>query len=421
MIPLLEQRGYDVLPPARVSGQIPDAIKTSEVNNVYVFNVLSSWAGPSVDLRDVVKVDIAGFLASRPYRMDAAGEPVLRVILLDQFEELFTFAPEHWQERAELIRQLAEALERDRLLRIVLVMRRESVAQLETYAPQLPQGLRARFALDRLSPKAAQQAIEGPLARTDRKIEPEASQRLVEELRTITVRGAGGEDIKTLDQFIEPVWLQVACAKLWGDLPPDVHTITPAHIETYSDVDKTLMRYYDDALNAAVTKTGVSNDRLRLWVDRYLITPGDARTVYRGPESTGREDNAIPNAAVDVLEQMRLIRAETRAGGERWYELTHDRFVAPIRESNRVLERAIRAPAATAEIASRGRCQRRCDTRGHPFLRDVDDLAEYQRTDGEIERLLTLNKSEPKTAVRKAPTVLGNVADYLWQKDKLDP
>jgi hypothetical protein len=36
LIPLLEQRGYDVLPPARVSGRIPDAIKTSEVNNVFV-------------------------------------------------------------------------------------------------------------------------------------------------------------------------------------------------------------------------------------------------------------------------------------------------------------------------------------------------------------------------------------------------
>jgi hypothetical protein len=40
LIPLLEARGYEVLPPARVSGRIPRAIKTSEVNNVYVFNVL---------------------------------------------------------------------------------------------------------------------------------------------------------------------------------------------------------------------------------------------------------------------------------------------------------------------------------------------------------------------------------------------
>src|SRR5438045_3199749 len=136
LIPLLEQRGYEVLPPARVSGRIPDAIKTTEVDNVYVFNVLWSWADPNVDPRDLVNVDIdiAGFLAARAHRKDAAGEPVLRVILLDQFEELFTFAPERWHERAELIRQLAKALEHDPLLRVVLVMRREFVGQLETYA-----------------------------------------------------------------------------------------------------------------------------------------------------------------------------------------------------------------------------------------------------------------------------------------------
>jgi hypothetical protein len=338
LIPLLEQRGYEVLPSARVSGRIPDAIKTTEVDNVYAFNVLSSWAGPSVDPRELVNVDIAGFLASRPHRKDAAGEPVLRVVLLDQFEELFTFAPERWQERAALIRQLAEALEGDPLLRIVLVMRREFVGQLETYAPLLPQDLRIMgFALDPLGPEAAQQAVEGPLARTDRRIEPRASQRLVQQLRKITVRGAGGEDVETVDQFVEPVQLQVACAKLWDDLPPDVHTITPAHIETYGDVDKALKRFYEDALTAAATKTGVSNDRLRLWVDRYLITPGGRRgMVYRGSDGTGHEERAIPNAVVDVLEEKHLIRAEARAGGERWYELTHDRFVAPIRESNRV-------------------------------------------------------------------------------------
>src|SRR5260370_38782474 len=79
-----------------------------------------------------------------------------------------------------------------------------------------------------------------------------------------------------------------------------------------------------------------ANYRMRVWVDRYSITPGGTGgMVYRGPESTGREDNAIPNAAVDVLGQMRLIRADTRAAGERWYELTHDRFVGPSRESNR--------------------------------------------------------------------------------------
>jgi hypothetical protein len=424
LIPLLEARGYEVLPPARVSGRIPDAVKNTGVDNVYAFNILSSWAGPSVDPRDLVKVDIAGFLASCSHRKDAAGEPVLRVVFLDQFEELFTFARERWRERAALIRQLAEALEHDPLLRIVLVMRREFVAQLETFAPLLPQGLRTRFALDQLGPKAAQEAIEGPLARTDRKIEPEASQRLVEELRTITVRGAGGEDVETVGPSVEPVQLQVACAKLWDDLPPDVHTITAAHIETYGDVDKALKRFYEDALNAAETKTGVSKDRLRLWVDRYLITPGGTRgMVYRGPESTGREERAIPNAAVDVLEEKHLIRAEARPGGERWYELTHDRFIGPIRDAIRVWkehyerrQRRWKLLRATGLGASVG-----VAVVGIVFYAALRHYTEYDRTDGAIKELLALNVRDPEAAERKAPTVLGNVAAYLWQQNQKAP
>ncbi len=313
---------------------------------------------------------------------------MLRVVLLDQFEELFTFAPERWQERAALIRQLAEALEGDPLLRVVLVMRREFVGQLETHAPLLPEDLRITpFALDQLEPEAAQEAIEGPLARTDRKIAPEASQRLVEELRTITVRGVGGENVETVVPSIEPVGLQVACAKLWDDLPPDVHTITSAHIETYGDVDKALKQFYEDALNAAATKTGVSEDRLRLWVDRYLITPGGTRgMVYRGPESTGREERAIPNAAVDVLEERHLIRAEARAGGERWYELTHDRFVGPIKESNRVWKEAY------DRRQRRGKVLRAAGIGASVgvaivvilFYAALSLLSEYNRTDGAI-------------------------------------
>src|SRR5262249_43163728 len=92
--------------------------------------------------------------------------------------------------------------------------------------------------------------------------------------------------IETVGPSVEPVQLQVACAKLWDDLPPDVHTITSAHIETYGDVDKALKRFYDDALSAAVTKTGGSKDRLRLGVDRSLITPGGA--VSEGATGGGK-------------------------------------------------------------------------------------------------------------------------------------
>src|SRR5258708_33047772 len=52
------------------------------------------------------------------------------------------------------------------------------------------------------------------------------------------------------------------------------------------------------------------------------------------------------------------------------------------------------------------------------FYAALSLLSEYNRTDGAIENLLTLNNTDPKTAQQKAPTVLGNVAASLWQQHK---
>ena len=51
--------------------------------------------------------------------------------------------------------------------------------------------------------------------------------------------------------------------------------------------------------------------------------------VHRGFKSTG----GIPNTAVDILEKKYLIRKGERSGAQ-WYELTHDRFIKPILDSN---------------------------------------------------------------------------------------
>ena len=53
--------------------------------------------------------------------------------------------------------------------------------------------------------------------------------------------------------------------------------------------------------------------------------------LYSREEKT---TGGLPNKVVDILQQKYLIRQEWRSGS-RWYELTHDRLIEPIRESNR--------------------------------------------------------------------------------------
>jgi formylglycine-generating enzyme required for sulfatase activity len=75
-----------------------------------------------------------------------------------------------------------------------------------------------------------------------------------------------------------------------------------------------------------------------------LITPEGRR----GLALQGQTETAgLPNAAVTALENHHLIRSEVRAGS-RWYELSHDRLVEPIVQSNAAWEAARQTPLRTA-------------------------------------------------------------------------
>ena len=46
------------------------------------------------------------------------------MVVFDQFEEIFTIHPEYWEHREIFFNQLAEALDQDRYLRVVLLSAR---------------------------------------------------------------------------------------------------------------------------------------------------------------------------------------------------------------------------------------------------------------------------------------------------------
>jgi uncharacterized repeat protein (TIGR02543 family) len=330
VIPLLTKEDFEVLPVARVRGFELKDIDFKEIPNIYVFNTLVGWAGDNVKPRSLVSTSIGTFLKEREHLVDEQGLPLPRVTIFDQFEELFTSYPGRWEEREDFFRQVAEALEADPLLRVLFVIREDYLASLDSYLHLLHERLRTRYRLERLRADSACQAVERPLRDTGRKFAEGVALSLVYKLLNIRVENAAGEIVEVPGEYVEPVQLQVVCQSLWINLPRDVTEITSDHLEEFGDVQEALRSFYKKAIKTAKREKGVSERDLRQWFNEKLITPAGTRgTVFRGKEQT----EGIPNSAVDVLEAQHIIRAEIRAGA-RWYELTHDRFIEPIRKYN---------------------------------------------------------------------------------------
>lgn len=344
VVPKLQaEEGCEVLPVARVRGDIPAGIQAVQIQNLYAFNTLLNWteAISEITPEQLIQRTLADFLSLLPHQSDKEGYPALRIIIFDQFEELFTFYPQRWPEREQFFVQVSQALAADSLLRVLFVIREDYLAQLDPYLPLLPEQLRYRFRLERLRREAALAAVIGPLQGTGRSFAPGVAEALVAELLKIRVESRAGEVTDAPGEFVEPVQLQVVCQSLWDGLPPDVTEITESQLLAFGNVDQALTRFYERAVRDTVEQLRQTSTvarwfplytswQLRNWFEADLVTPAGTRgLVYRGAGTTG----GVPNLAVDMLESRHIIRAEQRAGA-RWYELTHDRFIRPIQQSN---------------------------------------------------------------------------------------
>lgn len=345
LIPMLESGGFDALPTARVSGRSEHALAKLRVENVNIDNVyVSSCIGTWAEDNTRINSSLSTALAYRRRREDAKGQTLPRVAIFDQFEELFTAYPKRWQERKGFFEQLAEAMEVDPSLRVLFAMREDFVARIDPYEELLPEELRTRYRLEQLREDAALEAVEKPLAGTGIAFRPGVAKSLAEDLmRTVSTSieapvhqevSPASEDqlprAHARGEYVEPVQLQVVCFSLFRNLPEGTTEITREHLATFGDVDQALQDFYQSALKEAAGKAAIDEDSLRRWFESELITEAGTRgLVFRGEKAAG----GIPNATVDALEELHIIRAEAR-GGDRWYELSHDRFIQPILTAN---------------------------------------------------------------------------------------
>ena len=338
---LINEEEFDVLPPMRVREQVGTSIAPDKIKNIYFFNALagaihqqSKQPVTQDELAALAQTSFSAFLKQRKGLGDKETLSTPTVAVFDQFEELFTLYPERWEERLRFFEQIRDALAEHPLLRVLFSMREDFIAELDPYASCLPERLRTRFRIERLNRRSALVAVTQPLKTVatnngNRQFAEGAAEELIDNLLIMEVKTRDGIK-KVKGKFVEALQLQVVCQSLWNSLKPGQQYITKKDLETFGDLNTALSAFYERAIEKTHLRTGIRSGALRRWCERNLITPAETRApVFRDETET----QGLKNEAVDELEKQSLLRMELR-GGARWYELSHDRFVQVIKQSN---------------------------------------------------------------------------------------
>lgn len=334
----LDEQGFDVLLKARVGATPPRHIASAEINNIFTFSTICSLASTIIPNP---KHRLNTYLKSIDRTPDTCG----RVLVFDQFEELFTCHATRFDDRASFFDELILALTEDPTLRIVFAMRQEYLADLEPFEAKFPADLTMeRYRLERLGPSGALEAITKPAERYAN-FAPGVAEDIVHQLDTIRVRGYDDVVVEKRGEFIEMVHLQIVCVRLWASLPKGITVIEKMHVEHAAGAGESFNEFVVNALNEFYEDTvqkvanslethehgGFPRELIQLGCMKFVTTQSTRTMVPRTHDRIGR----LPAWVVDQLEASHLLRVE-QLGGVQWYELSHDRLAEPVaRQINR--------------------------------------------------------------------------------------
>jgi hypothetical protein len=365
LIPRLEEEGFGVLPPMRVSLGLSADEPVDSSSNRYVLSLLLSLeeALPPeqrTSLDELSALSLGDYLDRRQDGDGAVGT----VLIFDQFEEILTLDPTDRELKLEFFAQVGAALQ-DRRRWALFAVREEFIAALEDpYLRPIPTRLRARYRLGLLAQKHARQAMQGPASAAGVTFTDAAAEKLAENLSRVRVLQPDGSTKSQPGLYVEPAQLQVVCRRLWDLLPEGASQIVEEDIGPPEDVDLILSGYYEEQVKAALSGYyadqvqaakglpsrlgvygkafaatlgfGLTEGTIRNWFDGKLITEQGIRDqVLEGPE----ESEGLDNRAIRPLVGAHLVRAERRRGAT-WLELAHDRLIEPVQASNAAWRRA---------------------------------------------------------------------------------
>ena len=290
---------------------------------------------------------------------NAQGEVVLPVLVFDQFEEIFTHESRtrEMEERREHFVELLACLVENRVpdalaremeskadlsqrydfrqddYRVVISLREDFLAHLESFKRRMPSVMENRMRLERMSEEQALQAVLGP----GREIVEEPVAREIVAFVAGNVRdGAGVMDAGAVASPSEadPVLLSLLCEQLNRRRLERKQERITADLLT-QEREGIIQGFYEQSF--------VGMDaRVRVWVEDELLTVSGYRN------RAALEDAlkiGLPEAAFDQLVDRRILHREER-DGVIWLELTHDLLSDPAFRSRTARAQRQQAQAA---------------------------------------------------------------------------
>ena len=97
---------------------------------------LASWGEQAPDT--AAEGALSAALAHLPRATDRYGDPAYRLLIFDQFEELFTSFPACWAQRSRFAAELVRCVADDERLRILFVVREDHLADVLSLAEAFP-------------------------------------------------------------------------------------------------------------------------------------------------------------------------------------------------------------------------------------------------------------------------------------------
>ncbi len=336
LFPKLREEGFNVLPPLRVSAQVPvlpapesKSVASGLATNRFVLSTLLSLEENLPKEKRLSLASLSRLTFEEYLRQRADLKDTSPVLLFDQFEEILTIEPMNVAAKHEFFEQIGEAL-RNRERWALFSMREDYLAGLDPYIKPIPTRFGTTYRLDLLGVNAAREAIQKPARDGGVNFTDAAADKLINDLRQVHVQRPDGTMELQPGLYVEPVQLQVVCLRLWNNISATQNEIVASDIEDVGDVNSALASYYELRVLAVSMATGESERAVREWFDRQLITEQGIRgQVLMEPERS----RGLLNTAIRMFEDAHLVRADERRGAT-WFELAHDRLIEPIRASN---------------------------------------------------------------------------------------